>query len=119
MSRSRSKPPSKPPRSPPSVRQAAEGRHKKREPGSDTITVYLDACRELIEALEDYGVDNLPDDDDGRKMLGEARDLVTFLQTWKAKPPANAEKRAVVDRVIRLHTAGAIYLEKRKKDVDG
>lgn len=91
----------------------------RRDRASDTMTVFLDACREVIEALESLGVERLPDDDHGRMLLSEARDIVTFLQIWKAKPPASADRRDVVARILKMHAAAAIYLDRRRAEVIG
>lgn len=92
---------------------------KPKERGSDTILVYLGASEETVQALEELGVDKLPDENEGRSLLGEARDFITVLRTWKTRPPADTERRSLVDRFIRFHARAAVYIDRRRREVTG
>jgi hypothetical protein len=118
MSRSRPPPPLPPlDPNPPPKRQASP--HTSSGLGSDTYLLFEEACRETIAALESLGVEHLKDGEEGRTILAEARDLLTYFDTWKERPPASADRTSAVDRTLKLHARAAIYLEKRRHDVVG
>lgn len=87
--------------------------------GSDTYLAFAQACDEAIEALEAYGVDKLGENDEGRILLSEFRDQATFLMTWKARPPNSVDKRAAIDRILKLHARASVYLDRRQRQLAG
>lgn len=88
--------------------------------GSDTYLLFDGACREVIVALQSLGVGGLEDEtDEGTELLAEARNLLTYFQTWVARPPASEDRRTAVSRTLAMHARAATYLERRRHEVVG
>jgi hypothetical protein len=77
--------------------------------GSGSFRLFETICEELLSRLSHEASEQ------GSVFAAEARELMTTLERWRSELPSQAQRAAVISRVLDLHRTAMDHLTTRSR----